>query len=193
MELNLNTFLIVITVISSFIGFQNQEYTFKYLFNPYAVKNNREYIRMFSSGFLHADWAHLFVNMFVLWSFGQYVEAVFELYYGKMGMYFYGAFYLISIVLANIPGQIKNQNKPYYNALGASGAVSAILFAAIVFNPTSELGLFLVIPIKAWIFGILYLGYSVYMTKKGGDNIDHLAHFAGAIVGILVGFAITLT
>ncbi len=188
MELNLNTFLIGITVISSFIGFQNQDYTLKYVFNPYTVKNNREFIRMFSSGFLHADWAHLFVNMFVLWSFGSYVEAVFKLYYGNMGMYFYGAFYLISIILSNIPGQIRNQNKPYYNALGASGAVSAVLFAAIVFDPFSELLLFAIIPITAWIFGILYLAYSVYMTKKGGDNIDHLAHFAGAVVGLLVGF-----
>ncbi len=188
MELNLNTFLIGITAISSFIGFQNNNYTLKYLFNPYTVKNNKEYIRLFSSGFLHADWAHLFVNMFVLWSFGSYVEAVFKLYYGNMGMYFYGAFYLISIILSNIPGQIRNQNKPYYNALGASGAVSAVLFAAIVFDPFSELLLFAIIPITAWIFGILYLAYSVYMTKKGGDNIDHLAHFAGAVVGLLVGF-----
>ena len=97
------------------------------------------------------------------------------------------AFYIIAIAVSSVFDLIKYRNEPYYNAVGASGAVSAILFAAILFNPDMKLMLILIpIPITAWIFGILYLIYCVYMAKKGTDNIGHNAHFWGAIFGFFL-------
>lgn len=135
---------------------------------------------------MHSDFFHLFVNMFVLWSFGSHVESEFITNKGETaGKILFFTFYLFMIVLANLPTYAKYKNNGSYMAVGASGATNAVLFSAIFFTPTNNLYLYLAIPIPMIIFGVLYLWYSHWASKKGQDNIDHEAHIYGAIAGFL--------
>jgi len=180
---------IIITCIVSILSFNNEQLFSKLQFNPYQVYHRKEYYRLLSHGFVHADWMHLLVNMFVLYSFGTAVES----YFGQLeaaGMMKYGkawfAFmYLAAIVFASVTTLKKHKDDIFYNSVGASGAVSAILFCSIFFNPWAKLGLYFVIPVPAIIFGAGYLVYSQYMSKRGADNINHDAHFIGAVFGFL--------
>lgn len=125
--------------------------------------------------------------MFVLWSFGSHVESEFILYKGEAaGKILYFVFYVFMIILANLPTYAKYKNNSSYMAVGASGATNAILFSAIFFQPTSNIYLYLALPIPALLFGILYLWYSNWASKRGQDNIDHEAHIYGAIAGFLL-------
>lgn len=149
-------------------------------------KNNEKY-RWLTGGFVHADFFHLLINMFVLWSFGSHVESEFILYKGETaGKILYFVFYVFMIILANLPTYAKYKNNSSYMAVGASGATNAILFSAIFFQPTSNIYLYLALPIPALLFGILYLWYSNWASKRGQDNIDHEAHIYGAIAGFLL-------
>ena len=179
------TILIIIgTAILSIPAFSNTQLMNSLIFNPYTIKNRNEWYRFISSGFLHADWMHLFINMFVLFSFGNVVQHYYDYFFGSSGKWFYLLLYLSSIVAANATTYYKNFNNPSYNALGASGAVSAVVFASILFQPTAKIYLYGLIGIPGFIAGILYLAYSQYASGKGTDNVNHEAHLYGAIYGL---------
>ena len=178
--------IIVVTVAASFYAWQKQEIYRKWVMNPYLVKKNNEYFRFLTSGFLHADHIHLFINMFVLYSFGRALENFFFIpLYGQIGALIFLLFYLAAIAISEIPTFLKHQNDSWYNSLGASGAVSAIVFAMIILNPMGKISLFFLIDLPSVVFGILFLAYSYFSSKKQSDNINHDAHFYGAVFGIL--------
>lgn len=179
--------ILAITVFISYKAFEDYSLKRKFLFTPYLIKHNQEWYRMFSHGVIHADWTHLLLNAFVLYSFGTVVETMFFYEYGPtQGRINYLLLYVGGIVVSVLYSFAKHQDNPGYNALGASGAVSAVLYSSIIMNPNATLGLYMIIPIRAWIFGLLYLGYSHYMAKKGMDNIGHDAHIGGALFGVAI-------
>ncbi len=191
MNSTITIFLIAITAIVSIMAFRNRAMFDKLKFNPYMVSEKRDYVRLFSHALLHADWMHLIVNMFVLYSFGGVVEEAFS-YEGLFpNTYYYGKFlyvlmYILAIPIATIPALIKHKKNHSYNSVGASGAVSAVVFTSIIIAPTSTLMIIPIpIPIPATIFGLLYLAYSFYMSKRSRGNIAHDAHFIGAVFGII--------
>ncbi|MFC2103974.1 rhomboid family intramembrane serine protease [Bacteroidota bacterium] len=179
--------LIVITSIISILAFNRKEFFDKLQLNPYAVYHKKEWYRVISHGFLHADWSHLFVNMFVLFFFGRSVENEFSKLAIdgtiKSPVFSFVLLYFVSMIFATATSIAKQKDNQWYNSVGASGAVSAILFTHIFFHPLSKVYFYAVIPIPGIVFGVLYLGYSHYMSKRGGDNINHDAHFIGAVVG----------
>ncbi|MDX1760937.1 Rhomboid family protein [Salinimicrobium sediminis] len=179
-DLNLVTIVIIAAnVIISFKGFNDRAFFEKYKFNSAAVKRG-EKIRIFSSGFLHVDTAHLFLNMLTLYFFADVVIAIF-------GSLKFIIIYLASLLIGNLLSYYFHKDEPHYNAVGASGAVSGIIYAAILLYPDMSLYLFFIpIPIPAYIFGIGYMLYSIYGMKRQLGNIGHDAHFGGAVGGYLL-------
>ncbi len=156
---------------------------------PYGVKRNKEYFRFISSGFLHADFVHLFFNMFTLFFFGSALEKIFEVY-NLGGIYAYLSLYILGLIVSDLPSYFKHKDDQGYHSLGASGAVSAVVFAVILFNPWGSIYLYGAIKISALVYAVLYIVYCIYMGKQGNDNINHDAHLWGAIFGFV--FAIGL-
>ncbi|HYG37981.1 MAG TPA: rhomboid family intramembrane serine protease [Cytophagales bacterium] len=180
------TYIIIgLNVIASFYAWNNQEVYHRWMLNPYQVQKKQQYFRFITSGFIHFDYMHLFFNMLTLYFFGAIVESIFESIYGNIGLFLYVVMYLAGIVVSDIPSYLKHRNDYNYNSLGASGAVSAVMFSFILFYPLNELYLFFAIPIKAVLFAVLYLIYSYYRGKQMGDNINHDAHLVGALFGIV--------
>jgi membrane associated rhomboid family serine protease len=179
--------IIVLTSATSLFAFRNQELFNKFLFNPYIIYKNKEWHRFFSHAFIHADTVHLLMNMFVLYSFGRQLENVyFSYFFGAKSILYFILLYLGGIVISSYPSFEKHKQDAYYNSVGASGAVSAIVFSGILINPNQKLIFMLFpFPMPAFIFGLLYMAYSWYMSKKGSDNIGHDAHFWGAVFGII--------
>lgn len=178
---------IIITCIISVLAFNNDQTFSKLQFSPYLVYHRKQYYRLLSHGFVHADWMHLFFNMLVLYFFGTRVESIFN-YYESEGIIHYGSIwftfmYIAAIIFSSVTTLKKHKDNPYYNAVGASGAVSAVLFSSIFFDPWAILRINFFIPIPAIIFGVGYLIYSQYMSKRNADNINHDAHFVGAVFG----------
>jgi membrane associated rhomboid family serine protease len=180
--------IIAANVIFSFIGFSNGELLHKTIGWPYYEKRNKEYYRFITSGFLHADWMHLIFNMFTLYFFGRNIEIIFSLG-GLGGNIAYLALYFLGLIAADIPSYLKNQDNEEYRSLGASGAVSAVVFASIIFTPWGQIGVY-GIPISMLLYAILYVVYCVYMGKKNTDNVNHDAHLWGSVFGLV--FTITL-
>ncbi|MFL9833061.1 rhomboid family intramembrane serine protease [Chryseobacterium terrae] len=173
--------IIAITAIISFIAFNNQEIFEKYKFNVGAIQHRKEYVRIISSGFLHADIMHLLFNMMTLYFFGPVILQGF----GNIGFLI---IYFGSILLGNIFSLFIYQKQPWYSAIGASGGVSGILFAAIAMMPNIGIYFFFIpIPIPGFVFGLLYFSYSVYMmlNPKQWDNLGHAAHLGGAFFGLV--------
>ncbi len=181
--MSITLIIVAFTILISYLGFQNREVIIKMKHWPYEESRTREFYRWLTSGFVHADWMHLGVNMFVLWSFGTAVERQFAAEFG-FGRTFYLVFYLLAVIFAGLPGYFQHKNNPSFASIGASGAVSAVTFASILFSPDSNIYLYAAIPIKAWLFGILYLAFETYASRRGGSNIDHAAHFWGAVFGL---------
>ncbi len=176
--------IIILTVLISVNAFYNPTVFDKLKFNPYRTAHQKEFWRLITYGFIHADWIHLGVNMFVLYSFGNVVFAYFNVVFPGKALFYYLVLYVGGLMIAAAPAFGKHKNNIYYNSVGASGAVSAIVFSSIVFDPMNKIYLFFIpIGIPAIIFGVLYLVYSAYMDKKGTDNIGHDAHFWGGIFG----------
>lgn len=182
---NMTTILIIVTVIISFMAFSNRALTSKLIFNPYMIQEHRQWYRFITSGFIHADPVHLFVNMFVLYSFGGVVEQYFNIYFGDRAYYYLFLLYFGGMAVSVLPTFKKNKFNPAYNALGASGAVAAIVFSFILFEPLQKIYLFAMIPVPAILFGVLYVVYCQYMDKRGGDNINHSAHLWGSVFGFV--------
>ena len=177
--------LIAISVGFSFFAFSNQELFNKLKFNAVYIQRDNEWYRFVSYGLVHADWMHLLVNMWVLYSFGGLVESVFGMLNEGSGKLLYLGLYLGGLILSTLFDFLKNKENISYNAVGASGAVSAIVFASILLYPQGEIYLMLIpIGIPAPFFGLIYLAYSAYMAKNSNDNIGHSAHFWGSIFGL---------
>jgi membrane associated rhomboid family serine protease len=184
------TYIIIgITVIISIFAFSNDHLFSKFQLNPYQVVHRKQYYRLITHGFIHVGWWHLFVNMFVLYFFGGAVESFLsELHlkgFIKFPILIYIVFYLLAIVFAASTSTFKHKDDAWYNSVGASGAVSAVLFFTVFFNPWMEIRLYAAIPIPGIIFAVLYVIYSHYMGKKGGDNTNHDAHLLGAVFGFV--------
>jgi membrane associated rhomboid family serine protease len=175
--------LIAINVVLYFITTQDQKSLDALINWPYYVKRKHQWYRLFTSGFLHADLAHLFFNMFTLFFFGRFIEMAFNV--GEMGGTFtFLGLYLSAIIISDLPTYFKKKEIYGYRSLGASGAVSAVVFATLMFNPWGSIYLYGALKISAAVYGILYLVYCIYMSKKGGDNINHDAHLWGAVYGL---------
>lgn len=178
----ITSLLIALNAVFSFIGFSNAELVDKTIMWPYRIKREKQYYRFVSSGFLHADWMHLIFNMFTFYFFGRIVEGTF--YVNELGgtasfllLYFGG------MIVADIPSYLRHKDTYEYRALGASGAVSAVVFAAIVFNPWARIYVY-VIRLSALLYAVLFVVYCVYMDKRGRDNVNHNAHLWGALFGL---------
>ncbi|MDZ4795569.1 MAG: rhomboid family intramembrane serine protease [Bacteroidota bacterium] len=181
--------LIAINVIISLIAMNNADMLSKTIMWPYGVKRYNQFYRFITSGFIHNDYVHLFFNMFTLFFFGKAVEIYFSLY-GLGGNIAYIALYFLALVASDIPTYVKNRDNYNYQCLGASGAVSAIVFAAVVFDPWSSIYLYGALKISALVYAVLYIIYCVAMSRRGGDNINHDAHLWGSLFGL--GFTIAL-
>ncbi|QCR24006.1 rhomboid family intramembrane serine protease [Pontibacter sp. SGAir0037] len=187
MDLNVTLILIIITVALTWYTWQNVDVMQKWIFYPYAVQRDNSWYRFITSGFLHADLMHLFFNMFTLYFFGDVVEWTLVGNYGLVtGILLYLLVYLGGIIVSDIPTYFKHRNDPGYRALGASGGVASIVFSSILFYPTSDICLFAMLCIPGFIFGVLYLMYSYFQGKRMGDNINHDAHFYGAVYGFVL-------
>ena len=173
--------LIAVTVLVSWQAFDRPRLLDRLLLWPPAIDRNRQYDRLVTHGFVHGDWQHLLFNMITLYFFGRHVERLFLPYIGQWG---YLLFYLSAIVVAILPTYLRHRHDPRYRSLGASGAVSAVLFAFILADPWSLLFVFFV-PLPAIVYAALYVGYSVWMDRRGGDNVNHSAHLWGAGYGVL--------
>jgi membrane associated rhomboid family serine protease len=178
--------IIAITAIISIIAFGNRELFRRLAFNAYDIKHFKNSYRFLSYALIHADWIHLLINMMVLYSFGQVTESYYGMHFGMKGILYYGLLYIGGTALSTLPSYGKHKDDFSYTAVGASGAVSAVLFASIVFVPLGKIMIFPIpIGIPAIIFGPLFLIYSAYMNKKNIDNVGHDAHFWGAIFGFV--------
>lgn len=175
--------LVIIVSLVSVMAFSNQDVTRQFQFNAFLIYHKNQYHRFLTHALIHANWEHLLVNMIVLWSFGGVVEHYFQRNFGGNAPWYYLALFVFSVIFSSTWSFFKYRNNPYYNAVGASGAVSAILFAAIFFNPWEPVYIFFILPMPGIIFGVLYLYYSFYMSRKKLDNIGHDSHFLGAIIG----------
>lgn len=180
--------IIAVTLIVSIICFSNRKLFHALSLSPYKITKKSEWYRAVTHGFVHADYTHLLVNMFVLWSFGTNIEYIF----GNLGnsgditnsnvnfilLYFGG------LIFSSIPDIIRKRNQFAYSSIGASGAVSAVLFASIFFHPWGKI-LFYFVPIPAILFGVFYIWYESYMARRMGGNVNHGAHLWGAAFGFI--------
>jgi len=183
MHVSLTIVIVAITVLVSWRAFNDRALLERLILWPPAVERRKQYDRLLTHGFIHADWMHLLFNMITLWSFGSAVERVFSEWITPVG---YVLFYLSAIVIAILPTYIRHRQDANYRSLGASGGVSAVLFAFILFDPWSKLIIFPIpVPIPAFLFAILYIGYSIWMDRRGGGNVNHSAHLWGAAYGVL--------
>ncbi|TDQ09414.1 rhomboid family intramembrane serine protease [Pedobacter metabolipauper] len=172
--------IFIFTIITSIYAFNDKELMIRFMLNPYTVSRKQRIYTFITSGLIHADWMHLIFNMMSFYFFAFRLEAM-------MGSWQFGLLYFVSLILSDIPTVIRHKNDVWYNSLGASGAISAVLFSFILFQPLSSMYIFpLPFPIWAIIFGPLYLVYCVYASKQGRDNINHDAHFFGALTGLII-------
>lgn len=181
--------IIFITVIVSILCFSNRELASKLSLDPYMVVHRKQWYRVITHGFVHGDYPHLLVNMFVLWSFGSAVERIFKLqeFTGIIpsGYVTYFLLYFGALIISTVPDVVRYRDNPHYSSIGASGAVSAVVFTSIFFNPLGMIYFFAIVPIPGILFGILYLFYESYAARKQGDGINHYAHIVGAAYGFI--------
>jgi membrane associated rhomboid family serine protease len=173
--------LIGITVLVSWLAFNNPRLMERLLLWPPAIQRQHQYDRLITHGFVHADFQHLLFNMITLFFFGRLVEQFFADYIGSIG---FVLFYLSALLVAILPTYLRHRQDPRYRSLGASGAVSAVLFAFILLQPWSMIFVFF-LPVPAIVYGVIYVGYSIWMDRQGHGNVNHSAHLWGAGYGVL--------
>ncbi len=176
--------IIIITSIVSILAFQDQRLFYKLVLSPYQMVHRNEWYRIVTHGFIHGSYLHLIINMIVLFSFGKAIEYYFGLVTVK-ALPHYFILYFGGMIVSTITTIVKQRNNSNYMAVGASGAVSAVLFACIFFDPWHKLLFMGVIPIPGIIFAVFYVVYSSYMSRKANDNIGHDAHLWGALFGLI--------
>ena len=181
MQAPVTFFLIGITCLVSWMAFNNRKLMDRLILWPPAIDQHRQYDRLVTYGFIHGDFMHLLFNMVTLFFFGQQIE---QLMTRVMGVWVYPVFYVSALVVSILPTYLKNQKNPNYLCLGVFFAVSAVLFAFVLLAPWSTIGV-MFIPMPAIVFAVLYVGYSIWMDRRGGDRINHSAHLAGAAYGVL--------
>jgi len=174
--------LITITCVLSWRAFNQRRLLDRLILWPPAVERHKQYDRLVTYGFIHADVSHLLFNMITLYFFGRYIEQSILRISGQFWVYL--LFYLAALVVSVLPTYLKNQKNPNYFCLGASGAVSAVLFAFVLLKPWTMILVFF-IPVPAIVYAVFYVGYSLWMEKRGNDNINHNAHLTGAAFGVL--------
>lgn len=201
MQISITLIIVIISTLISISAFSNQRMMDQLIFHPPSVKRGQWY-RLFSCGLIHADWGHLIFNMLALYLFGQGsrietpegiyqtgVEFQFIYIFGEKGKFIYFGMYLLALAASLLPTYFTQKDNYHYRSLGASGAVSAVVFAGILFSPLTGIGLFFIpVYIAGFLFGILYLIISNMLDRRGGDNINHSAHIFGALFGL--GFTI---
>lgn len=183
------TFIIIlVTAAVSIPAFNNQRLFNKLDFSPFLVDKNKEWYRFITHAFIHADWMHLIFNMLVLFFFGDVTQEHFESFAGIRGTFYYLILYIGGIAIATLPTYKKYKNNPSYHSVGASGAVSAVLFSSVIFSPARSICLWGVLCFPGIVWAIIYLVYSYVQSKREGGYINHDAHFWGAVFGIVFTF-----
>jgi membrane associated rhomboid family serine protease len=178
--------ILAITCIVSFTAFSNEKLMEDLIFYPPAVTNRNQWYRFITCGFIHADIMHLAFNMYSFYLFGRIVEEAFIQIFGEKGKLLYIILYLLALVVCLLPTYLNNKDNYHYRSLGASGAVSAVIFVGIFIYPTMKMGLFLIpIMVPGFVFGPIFLLLSAYLAKRGHGNINHSAHIWGGILGIV--------
>ncbi|TMI97709.1 MAG: rhomboid family intramembrane serine protease [Bacteroidetes bacterium] len=186
MQLSVTLIIIIVTTLVSISGFSSQKIIDDLIFYPPAVTQQRQWWRFFTCGLIHADFGHLILNMYALYIFGVEVERAFVSIFGKYGNLVYLLMYVSALIVCLLPTYRKHKNNYYYRSLGASGAVSAVVFCFILLFPLRKLGLvFFPVMIPGFIFGTLYLIVSTILERRSSDRINHSAHIWGAIYGIV--------
>nr|MCU0340222.1 rhomboid family intramembrane serine protease [Spirosomataceae bacterium] len=192
--MSLTLILIIITVGVSWYAWQNASLMDKLLMNPVKITKHNEYYRFLTSGFIHADFGHLLFNMFSLYFFGEAMEFFLQSIFGSNGQIYFVLLYLLGIVASDIPSFLKNRTNSHYNSLGASGGVSSLLFAFILLAPLQKVCLYFAICIPGFLFGALYMAYSVYESRRSvamarqfgmTGGVNHDAHLWGAVFGVV--------
>lgn len=173
--------IIAITCLVSFIAFGNRKLMDALIFWPPAVTRGHDYSRFIGYGLVHADGRHLLFNMITLFFFGRAMEGFINAHLGAYGFAF---FYVLGLIVSILPAYLRHRDDDQYRSLGASGAVSAVLFAFILIQPWSTIIIF-VLPVPAIVYAVLYLGYTIWMDRKDADRINHSAHLWGAAYGIV--------
>jgi membrane associated rhomboid family serine protease len=174
------SFIFAITILTSILAFSNENLYANLILHPYDVARGRRVYTVITSGLIHNDWMHLFFNMFSYYFFAFRLEPA-------LGHWQFGLLYILSLILSDLPTVYKHKNDDWYYSLGASGAVSAVVFSGILYHPLDGLYImFIPKAIPAVIYGVLYLIYCNYASKRAQDNVNHDAHMFGAISGLLI-------
>ena len=184
--MSISILLIAVTVLASIMAWRDSTLRNKWIHNAYLANRNKEYHRLLTSGFIHADYLHLFFNMYALYLFGEYVSSYFQYLFGGKYILAFLGLYVIGIVIANLPDFFKYKNNAGFNSLGASGGVSSVVFCSVILNPMMELMIFPIpVAMPGYIFALVYVAYSIFMEKKQMNNVNHMAHLWGALWGVL--------
>lgn len=180
------TIIFLITIVTSLYAFSNPEIYGKFMLHPYSVSRGERLYSLITSGLIHKDWTHLLVNMFSYYFFAFNLERTF-VSLSSWGHVQFGILYFVSIVLSDVTSIAKHKEHFWFNSLGASGAVCAVVFSYILFYPMNKIFIFPIpIPIPSVIYGFLFLGYCWYAARNSRDAINHDAHFYGALTGVLL-------
>jgi len=177
--------IIVITTGVSLYAMRQSSIQYAFTMNPYMIIKRGQYYRLITSGFIHSDHIHLFFNMFSFYFFGSQLENIFQYIFGGLGSIYFILLYVLAIIVSDIPTLIKHQSNHAYNSLGASGAVSAVIFGCILFQPLQKIYIYGVLGIPGFILGVIYLIYSYQSAKRSKDRINHDAHLYGALFGLV--------
>ena len=185
--MTLTLLIIIVTVIVSLIAMNNDQLMDKCIFHPYSIaKDPGQWYRAITCGFIHADFPHLAFNMFSFYMFGEYIEKDFQIIFGASSAMMFMLLYFTALVICIIPTYFSHKKQYNYRSLGASGAVSAIVFVGIFLHPSLQIGFFVIPPIiPGFVFGPLYLLLTIYLSKKGPGSINHSAHLWGSLYGIV--------
>ena len=176
--------IVILTCLVSVAAFNSSKIIDDLIFWPPAISMRHQYYRFITCGLIHADFVHLLFNMVTLYFFGKGLEV---LYRGELGLqaYYYPILYVTALIVSNIPSYLKRKDDYNYRSLGASGAVCAVMFAVILIRPWQTVSVFYAIPMPSILYAVLFMAFSIYMSKRGGDNVNHDAHLWGGLYGIV--------